>query len=281
MIIVLQLQCRRFFVMRSDETKSDARIMFEAEILYDYPKKYLPEFIFTKHVEESPIDLDKYVKYYMILFGIDNVRGGSYLNISLPDYQQKTLLEEMNTAANEDVSNLIEYANQPHTKEELAERLTTVRDNYEKYKKDLQKKIDIDVDHIRKELEWLSNNIPLSHTNTYLYNIEKGEVITRYRILLRLLKKVIFIVMNVIEKEIDDPFIRHPEFVFDDFIYHYHRTHLPKCNENMKYVLNQYYYLLNIIENRKTERDFDIASWGANPARDMPREIYLLEKMSK
>lgn len=281
MIIVLQLHTRRFFVMRSDETKSESRIMLEAEVLYDYPKKYLPEFIFAKHVEESPIDLDKYVKYYMILFGIDNVRGGSYLNISLPDYQQKTLLEEMSTAANEDVSNLIEYANQPHTKEELAERLATVRANYEKYKKDLQKRIDIDVDYIRKELEWLSNSIPLTDSNTYLCNIEKSANIKRYRLLLRLLKKVTYIIMNVIEKDIDDPFIRYPEFVFDDFVYHHHRTHLPRCNENMKYVLNQYYHLLNIIENRKVEREFDIASWGANAGREMPREIYLLKKMSK
>jgi hypothetical protein len=38
---------------------------------------------------------------------------------------------------------------------------------------------------------------------------------------------------------------------------------------------------VNIIENRKTERDFDIASWGENADTNMSSMIYLLEKLCR
>lgn len=283
MIYVLRLKSNRYFLLRAEETKSDARILFEAEILYDYPKEYLPESVYAKHTEDSLIDLDKYVKHYMIWFGIDNVRGGSYLNIELPDYQQKTLFEEMNTAASTgDVSSLIEYANQPHTKEELRDRLETVRDNYAKYKKELDTIIDIDIHHVRQESNWLETYCKTIHeriTNTYLFKIENAENIKRYRVLLRCLKKVRTIVNDVLGLDIKDPFVKYPQFVFDDFMYHHHRIHLVRSMENMHSTITQYNHLFNVIENRKVERDFDIASWGSHAGRDMPREIYLLEKM--
>jgi hypothetical protein len=283
MIYVLRLQSDRYFLLRAEETKSDAHILFEAEILYDYPKEYLPEFVYAKHTEDSPIDLDKYVKHYMIWFGIDHVRGGSYLNINLPDYQQKTLLEEMNTAASsDDMSSLIEYANKPHTNEELRNRLAMIRDNYAKYKKDLDEKIDIDLHHIRKETNWLETyckTINERITNTYLFKIENVANIERYRLLSRYLTKVRTIINDVLGLDINDPFVKYPQFVFDDFMYHRHRIHIARSMENMHSTIKQYNHLFNVIENRKAERDFDIASWGAHAERDMPREIYLLEKM--
>jgi hypothetical protein len=271
--------------MRAEETKSYARILFEAEILYDFTKEYLPESVYAKHIEECPVDLDKYVKYYMIWFGIDNVRGGSYINIDLPDYQQKTLLEEMNTAAsNDDLSSLVEYANEPHTKEEVIKRLALVRTNYTKYKKDLDSKIDIDVDDIRAEINWIESyckTVPEINTNTYLFKIERPGNIKRYRLLLRDLSKMITIAIDVLELDIKEPFVKYPQFVFDDFMYHHHRTHLERSMENMLYTVKQYNHILNVVENRKVERDFDIASWGPHAGREMPREIYLLEKMSR
>jgi hypothetical protein len=76
-------------------------------------------------------------------------------------------------------------------------------------------------------------------------------------------------------------FLKNPEFIFDDFIYHHHRTHLETSMDNLRNTMKQYSHLLNVIENRKLEREFDIASWGARAGRDLPCEIYLLEKMSR
>jgi hypothetical protein len=288
MIYVLKLKNGRYFVMKSSD-KSDVHILFEAEMLYEFPKLYLPESVHERHTEESPLDLDRYVKYYMVWVGIENVRGGSYLNPILPDYQQRTLLDEMNTAIHEpDLigEDIIAYANETHTKEEVRSRLAEIKKNYVKYKAEEKMKISIDLPLIRSELQWLKTECENqrsafieNRTTTFLFQLEKIEIIKRYRKLLSLLKMVKHIIIDVLDLPMKDPEIKYPEFVFDDYIYHHHRIHISP--DKLNCIINEYNHLLNIIENRKAERDFDIASWGKNPERDMPREIYMLKRICR
>ena len=49
-------------------------------------------------VEGDTFDLDKTVKRYMEMHGIDNVRGGTYTGLVLPGYQRRVLEEELATA---------------------------------------------------------------------------------------------------------------------------------------------------------------------------------------
>jgi hypothetical protein len=44
-------------------------------------------------------DADKYVKIFMQMFGENSVRGGSYTDIILPEWQKKTLDLEFKTAS--------------------------------------------------------------------------------------------------------------------------------------------------------------------------------------
>jgi hypothetical protein len=39
-------------------------------------------------------DVDKYVKIFMHMFGIDDTRGGSYTDIELPVYLKESILYE-------------------------------------------------------------------------------------------------------------------------------------------------------------------------------------------
>lgn len=48
----------------------------------------------------TKFDENNYTKEYMIKYGIDKVRGGSYCNIQLNDSQLNTLRQELNTATN-------------------------------------------------------------------------------------------------------------------------------------------------------------------------------------
>ena len=49
----------------------------------------------VKNVDEY--DEDKYTKMYMDKYGIENVRGGSYITVKLEDYQKRALEKELCT----------------------------------------------------------------------------------------------------------------------------------------------------------------------------------------
>lgn len=61
---------------------------------------YKPLYIIESIKTNTMFDEDKYTKMYMNKFGIENVRGGSYSNIILEDYQLKTLDKEFKNVNN-------------------------------------------------------------------------------------------------------------------------------------------------------------------------------------
>lgn len=65
-----------------------------------WTKIYKPLNIIESIDNIDNFDEDKYTKIYMNKYGIDNVRGGSYSNIILEDYQLKALNKELLTANN-------------------------------------------------------------------------------------------------------------------------------------------------------------------------------------
>jgi predicted GIY-YIG superfamily endonuclease len=60
--------------------------------------KHPPMEIVCTHEQTSPFDEDKYVKEYMIKYGIDNVRGGTYSSVALSPAVRKMIQGEMDTA---------------------------------------------------------------------------------------------------------------------------------------------------------------------------------------
>ena len=294
MIYVIELEDGHYFLMRNDNQHiKDTQLLFEAEIRYEYPKLHLPVCIHSKYSENLQVDLDKYVKQYMLEYGIDKVRGGSYSLPVLPEYKQLALLDEMKTAQDQSkldntldyaLNEVIEYANQPHTKEEIRLKQQKIKFNYEKYLKEQSLRIVFDVESVRKDLIWLYSeceNQLLHKEQTYIYALEKMQSVIRYRNLLVKLSQIRTIITGVLEKSIENIEIKHPEFVLDDFIYHQHRMHLPISIVKANQVYNEYVHYLNIIENRKAECDFDIASWGKHADIVMPNMIYLLDKLRR
>ena len=60
-----------------------------------WTKKYKPVRILDTIENVSPFDEDKITKEYMAKYGIENVRGGSYVEIELSELQTEALKIEL------------------------------------------------------------------------------------------------------------------------------------------------------------------------------------------
>jgi len=61
----------------------------------EWTKKYRPIKIIEQIAGADEFDEDRYTKKYMKKYGIDNVRGGAYTQIELPDYSILALEKEL------------------------------------------------------------------------------------------------------------------------------------------------------------------------------------------
>jgi predicted GIY-YIG superfamily endonuclease len=93
-IYILRLEENKYYIGKSDNV--DKRYQ---EHLNGYgsawTKKYRPVSIIKKIANSSPFDEDKYTKEYMSKYGIDNVRGGSYVQINLDEFHTEALKMEI------------------------------------------------------------------------------------------------------------------------------------------------------------------------------------------
>ena len=69
-------------------------VMDMCEQKYEYVQKYKPrKIIFTLEINDL-YDVDKYVKTFMHMFGIDDTRGGSYTNLEIPEFLKEAIIYE-------------------------------------------------------------------------------------------------------------------------------------------------------------------------------------------
>jgi predicted GIY-YIG superfamily endonuclease len=66
----------------------------------EWTKKYCPIKVIDICDVKGQLDEDIKTKELMMKYGVENVRGGSYVQIVLPDYKLKTLTDELHTASN-------------------------------------------------------------------------------------------------------------------------------------------------------------------------------------
>ena len=69
-------------------------VMKTCEECFEYAKQHIPrKIIFTLEINDL-YDVDKYVKLFMHMFGIDDTRGGSYTDVVLPEYLKESIHHE-------------------------------------------------------------------------------------------------------------------------------------------------------------------------------------------
>jgi len=94
------LEGNKMFLYTSYE-KPDDQIMKDCAILYEYARVYTPRSIVFRIRGVDFFDVDKFVKMFMQMFGVDDTRGGSYVDVELPEFQKQALEIELFTATEE------------------------------------------------------------------------------------------------------------------------------------------------------------------------------------
>lgn len=132
----LELDCNKYYV---GKTSRDVSTRFE-EHKYDNGSQwtafYKPIKIIEHYQSDSQFEEDILTKKYMIKYGIDNVRGGSYTKMLLDDWQIKSLQHEFksvsdccyNCGKQGHFANACPLDNFQGTNEELEEKITELED---------------------------------------------------------------------------------------------------------------------------------------------------------
>lgn len=93
-IYVLRLESGNYYIGKSNDVYS----RYQTHLNGDgsaWTRKYKPISLVKTVENVSPFEEDKVTKEYMSKYGIDKVRGGSYVELELNDFQKETLNREI------------------------------------------------------------------------------------------------------------------------------------------------------------------------------------------
>lgn len=93
-IYVLRLQGGRYYVGKSDNVENRYKQHINGSGSA-WTRKYKPVSIERTIKNTSSFDEDKVTKEYMCKYGIDNVRGGSYVQVELTEFQTDAIKTEI------------------------------------------------------------------------------------------------------------------------------------------------------------------------------------------
>lgn len=99
-IYCLRLENGKYYVGKTNNLEYRIKQHFNGEGS-DWTKINKPVDIHETHDERDEFDENNTTKKYMSEFGIDNVRGGSYCNVFLPDVEIRLLEKELKSANDE------------------------------------------------------------------------------------------------------------------------------------------------------------------------------------
>ena len=97
-IYSLSLENNKYYIGRTTIDPNKRFIQHQQGNGAEWTKKYKPLSIIKHYTSNDIFEEDILTKKYMLKYGIDNVRGGSYTKIKLDDWQIKSLNQEFQTA---------------------------------------------------------------------------------------------------------------------------------------------------------------------------------------
>lgn len=96
-LYILKLEKQKYYIGKTKNIKTRITNHFEQNGS-EWTKIYKPISVIKIISSCDEFDEDKYTKIYMRKYGIDNVRGGSYVKIVLHDFQYKALNIELRSS---------------------------------------------------------------------------------------------------------------------------------------------------------------------------------------
>jgi hypothetical protein len=169
----LELKSKKMFIYASTY-QDEPQVFLECMTLFDYVRKNPPVRVLHRTEASDSFEVDCYVKKNMKLFGIDNIRGGSYSMDPLPDYLLKSLELEFSTDNSEKLSMLDEIKRKCISGEVDREKIKKSIEEYTIIKNKLQtlkyhngQTIDRS---LLDDLEWLSDCLYTNMVEQVRYN---------------------------------------------------------------------------------------------------------------
>lgn len=127
-VYVLKLENGKYFIGYCKNLKNIREQLEEKEIKWIKKNPVLK--ILKVYNNCDKFDVDKYTKKYMELYGIDNVRGGSYYKLKLSDEIKNQLMDEMKITENKI------YQEEEKTNDDESEEF--IEDSFDKIEKEFE-----------------------------------------------------------------------------------------------------------------------------------------------
>jgi predicted GIY-YIG superfamily endonuclease len=99
-IYVLLCEGKRYYIGKTNRAVDTRVLEHSRNNGSEWTRLYKPIKVVEIIENADDFDEDKYTKMYMIEYGIDKVRGGSYTQVHLPDHSLLALHNELCSAAN-------------------------------------------------------------------------------------------------------------------------------------------------------------------------------------
>lgn len=97
-VYILLCEQNRYYVGKTERPLRDRVTEHFNRYGSEWTKMYRPIAVIETKPNADEFDEDKYTKMYMKKYGIDKVRGGTYTQIELPEYQVMALEKELCSA---------------------------------------------------------------------------------------------------------------------------------------------------------------------------------------